>query len=262
MLARRVIPDQYREWNMKWGAPLGYPPRMAQRFWGRLLPANVKTKLAGPFSIQPNSQTREYEYPWAYHAVPLTKNMRVVDVGGGLAGFQFVLSSACDSVVNVDPGLAAEGRGWKCDPESLRSLNRMFGASVELRNCTMRDAGLEKNSYDVVYSISVMEHLVEEEFWETSRLVWECLKPGGKFVVSVDLFLNLYPFSSRKSNEYGSNFPVGKLTECKTFLLASGNPQEIYGSDEFDKEYILGNLEEYYVGGYPSMAQCLILEKS
>jgi len=125
----------------------------------------------------------------------------------------------------------------------------------------MRDAKLEKDSFDVVYSISVMEHFVSEEFWETARHVWDCLKIGGKFVVTVDLFLNLFPFSSRQTNEYGVNYPVGKLIECETFSLANGDPREIYGTGVFDQERIISNLEDYYVGVYPALAQCLVLEK-
>ena len=261
MLARRELPAEFRAWNARWGAPCGHR-RIGERFWGKLLPDSLRTRLRGPFYIQNNNMTREYEYPWAFDAVPVMPSMRVVDVGGGLAGFQFVLSQRCATVVNVDPGLGAKGKGWKCDPDSLRYLNRLFGTSVELRNCTLRDASLEKASYDIVYSISVLEHLTEKEFWESIRYVWECLKTGGKFVLTVDLFLNLSPFTSRKANEFGVNFPVGELMDFETFALVSGDPREIYGTKVFDKERIMANLEDYYLGDYyPALSQCLVLEK-
>lgn len=262
MLARRQIPAEYRVWNKQWGAPFGHPTRTAQRYWGKLLSEDLKTKLAGPFSIQPNSDTREFEYPWAFHAVPLKPDMRVVEVGGGLSGFQFVLSRFCREVVNVDPGLRAKGRGWHCDTESISRLNHLFSASVQLRNCTIQDAQLEEGAYDIVYSLSVMEHLTEDEFWETTEHVWRCLRTGGKFVLTVDLFLNLSPFTQRKSNEFGVNFPAGALSEFRTFALLQGEPCEMYGSSSFDKELIQANLENYYVGRYyPALAQCFVLEK-
>ena len=261
MLARRELPTEFIEWNKRWGAPSGYPPRIGQRFWGRLLSNSARTKLAGPFSIQKNSPTRRYEYPWAFYAIPLAPGMRVVDVGGGLAGFQFVLSQAGAIVTNVDPGLCAKGRGWKCDLESVHYLNRLFGTTVELRSCTLSEASLQNNAYDVVYSISVMEHVTDGEFWETANHVWDCLKIGGRFVITVDLYLNLLPFTSRKSNEYGVNFPVGELINFKTFSLVTGDVREIYGTTAFDKERILTNLEDYSLGEYPVLAQCLVLEK-
>jgi 2-polyprenyl-3-methyl-5-hydroxy-6-metoxy-1,4-benzoquinol methylase len=261
MLARREMPPEYVEWNEKWGAPIGHW-RRGQRFWGRFLPEDLRTRLGGPFSVQNNTENRAFEYPWAFHAVPVEKGMKVVDLGGGLAGFQFVLSQECSQVINVDPGFGAEGVGWKCDQESMARLNRLFRTNVELNNCTILDASLPKETFDIVYSISVIEHFAEKELWDTVRAVWECLRIGGKFVITIDLFLTLHPFSSRKTNEYGMNFPIGKLDGFETFALIAGEPREIYGADEFDKDHIMANLDEVCVGSYGrAMAQCLVLEK-
>jgi len=261
MLARRELPSEFIEWNRKWGAPTGHW-RTGQRFWGRFLSDNARTRLGGPFCIQHNTENRAYEYPWAFRAVPIERSMSVVDLGGGLAGFQFVLSKTCSRVVNIDPGLGAKGVGWKCDQESMARLNRLFGTEVELKNCTILDASLPKEGIDIVYSISVIEHFAEEELWDTLRAIWECLKAGGKFVITVDLFLNLHPFSSMKANQYGTNFPIGELDGYETFKLVAGDRSEIYGTDEFDRDHIMTNLEEIRVGAYgPAMAQCLVFEK-
>ena len=52
-----------------------------QRIWRR----------KGPFGGQGNNSTREFEYPWCFHTAKLETGMHVLEVGGGLAGFQFVL---------------------------------------------------------------------------------------------------------------------------------------------------------------------------
>lgn len=255
------MPSEFIEWNKRWGAPFGRPQRRGQRFWVKFLPQDIRTRLGGPFCIQPNTENRVYEFPWAFHAVPIEKDMKIADLGGGLAGFQFVLSRACEQVLNIDPGLEADGVGWKCDHENIARLNRLFGTVVELENRTILEASLPKGSFDIIYSISVIEHFAEEEFWDTVKAVWDCLKVGGKFVITIDLFLNLYPFSSRKTNIYGTNFPIGKLDGFETFALTYGERKEIYGMDVFNKNNILAHLEEFCIGTYPAMAQCLVLEK-
>jgi len=37
------------------------------------------------------------------------------------------------------------------------------------------------------------------------------LKPGGRLVLTIDLFLNLKPFTSRTSNQFGVNVSIGEL---------------------------------------------------
>jgi len=261
VLARRRMPPKFMEWNEQWGAPFGYPRKTAQRFWGKFLSQSMVIRLGGPFCIQPNTKNRKYEYPWAFQAVPIEEGMRVADLGGGLAGFQFVLDKTGAQVVNIDPGLDAEGLGWKCDEKSMAMLNRLLGTTVKLENTTIIEASIEKESLDVVYSISVLEHLAEETFWDTVKGVWDALKVGGKFVVTTDLFLNLHPFASRKTNRYGTNFPIAQIDGFETFELISDDPKELYGSDSFDTDHILSHLEEFCVGSYPAMAQCLVLEK-
>ena len=187
--------------------------------------------------------------------------MRVVEIGGGLSGFQFLLDRAGCKVVNVDPGMNAKGVGWPCDQASIRKLNRAFGANVELRNCTVNRALLEAESYDRAFSISVLEHLPEDEVVEIMERVFQCLKPGGLFVLTVDLFLNLAPFTSRPENEYGRNIDLQALCGRAPFEIAVGQPAELCGFAEFDPGRIQSRLEEYVVGQYPVLVQCLVLRK-
>ena len=132
------MPVLHREWNRKHAAPFG---RTLYR-WTRDMPVGVRLidatifkavpSLRGPFAFQPNNATREAEYPWAFYATPIAPGLKVLEIGGGLSGFQFVLDRAGCQVVNVDPGMEAHGRGWPVDAQSIADLNRMFGTSVEL----------------------------------------------------------------------------------------------------------------------------------
>ncbi len=260
MLALRTLPDHFARWNQAHGAPFGTQLR-GEALLGRVLPRSVLTRMRGPFSIQPNNDTRAFEYPWAFRAAEPRPGMDVLEIGGGLAGFQFVLSRMGCRVVNVDPGMEAAGVGWPCDPASMRRLNGLFGTSVELRNTVLESAGLADESFDLVFSISVLEHLPEHEIAGAVREAFRVLRPGGRLVMTVDLFLNLRPFTTEERNRYGSNVDLRWLLAQAPFVLEQGTPAELYGFDEFTAERVLARLDELLVGAYPAAAQCLVLRK-
>jgi hypothetical protein len=92
--------------------------------------------------------------------------------------------------------------------------------------------------------------------------VYRCLKPGGLFVVTTDLFLDTTPFSDQPRNVYGENISIQWLESLAPFRLKSGDRRELLGYPEFDSKRILANLREYLIGSYPALAQCLVLEKA
>ena len=267
MIARRNLPASHLAWNRAWGAPAG----IAFYLWARGLPRGAgflertlfaaMPSLRGPFGFQDNSRTRAAEYPWTFYATPITPGLRVLEIGGGLAGFQFVLDLSGCEVVNVDPGLEAHGRGWSVDASSLARLNRMFGTKITLHNCFLQDAPLEAGTFDRIFSISVLEHIPLSELPGIMRRAYDLLKPGGYFVITVDLFLNLKPFCSRETNEYGRNVSVRMLAETAPFQLAFGDRTELWGYPEFDLEKVICNLDILLAGEYPVLAQTLVLAK-
>lgn len=264
MIARRELPPEHLAWNARWGAPFGRPLHRRARTGG-LLDRTLLSwapSLRGPFGFQPNNTTREAEYPWAFHATPIAPGMRVLEIGGGLSGFQFVLDrSGCD-VVNVDPGMEARGRGWPCDAASMERLNRAFGTHVTLHNCFLDAAPLADGSFDRVFSISVIEHIPAAELPALMRRAHALLKPGGSFVITLDLFLDLAPFTPRASNEFGANVSVRALAEAVPFELAHGDRSELLGYPEFDASAILARRDSLLVGAYhPVVAQLVVLRK-
>lgn len=258
MIAPKNLPKRYLDWNRRYKAPSG---RVLINSFKGYLPALLFYRLNGAFSWQINNMTRRFEYPWAFYAAPVVPGMRVLEIGGGLSGFQFVLDRLGCKVTNVDPGLEAGGIGWPCDQASITRINRIFGTSVELLNTTIDKVRLEPESFDRVYAISVIEHMTQAESFDMMRAVYRLLKPGCFFILTVDLFLNLEPFTTRKTNEYGTNVNIKSLIETTPFILADGNPVELYGYQEFDKENIQSNLETYFWGSYPALVQCVVLQK-
>jgi SAM-dependent methyltransferase len=260
VLARRRLPKSYREWNRAHAAPFGrdLPLEGTLR---RLLPADLLLRWKGPFAVQPNTALRRFEYPWAVEAAALAPGMRVLEVGGGLSGFQFVLDRMGLRVTNVDPGLDARGVGWPCDERSMARLNRLFHAHVELRNQTIEAAGLEPGGFERVFSISVIEHLRDDDVASLLLHVRDALAPGGLFVLTVDLFLDLTPFTSRAENRFGRNVDVRELVAGSGLALEVGETAELYGYDAFDPDRIQSQLGDYMLGSYPALAQCLVLRK-
>jgi SAM-dependent methyltransferase len=259
MLAPKRLTKAQRLWNQRYHSPYG---RQALKPVKRFLPENIFLWLSGPFSKQTNNNTRLFEYPWAFTAIPIVSGMKVLEIGGGLSGFQFTLDNQGCSVINVDPGLDAKGVGWPCDQESMRKLNRLFGTRVKLLSTTIDQADLVSDSFDRIFSISAIEHFTPDESIHAMQTAYRLLKPGGFFVLTVDLFLNLIPFTARETNEFGRNMNVKDLVEAAPYKIHTGKPNELFGYPEFDTHEIMMNLEKYFLGsGYPTLIQCVVLEK-
>ena len=262
MLARKDMPEHFLAWNSRWGAPHGH-----ERWWRRgilrLSPETARPRVVGPFGFQPdNSETRRFEYPWAYYATPLHPGSTAVDVGASLSGLQFILAKAGLAVVNVDPGESAV-MGWPLDSASFVALNRAFHTSVRLQPCFLEDAGIASNSVDRVFCISTLEHVPDDSIAGILHEVRRILRPGGLFVLTVDLFLDLAPFTDRKTNESGHNVDIAWLVKTSGLELVQGDPAELFGYPEFDPRQILAGLSQYLYGTrVPALAQTLVLEKA
>jgi len=126
----------------------------------------------------------------------------------------------------------------------------------------LQEARLRADEVDTIYSVSTIEHIPLAEIPSLMQEISRVLKPGGFCVLTVDLFLNLQPFSRRTSNEFGTNVPPWLLVESSGLQLVQGNPSELLGFAEFDEREILAHLDEYLIGSsYPALAQCLVLQK-
>ena len=260
MLAPAKINPKYTQWNQKWSAPFG--PAMADK-----IPRNFRLwplfiNLCQEFSFQPNNDTRIFEYPWVHEQIGPKPGLNIVEIGGGLAGFQFVLQKLGHKYTNVDPGMAARGKGWSVDEAKMHKLNQKFGTDVKLKNCFIEEAELPDQSVDRVLSISTIEHIPKDDVSTILEHVKRILKPGGLFIMTVDLFLDLIPFTAKSTNTYGSNIDMKWLIESSGLNLVEGDKQELFGHEEFNPSAIESKKSKYLVGnGYPVMVQAVVLEK-
>ena len=171
---------------------------------------------------------------------------------------QWVLASEGHEVINVDPGLAAAGRGWNLNPNLHGRLSRALGARVDLRPTTIDAAGIPDQSVDVLVCISTLEHMTREDITEFCRHARRVIKDDGLAIITIDLFLDSTPFTNKTSNRYGRNVDVRQLLDDAGLKLAAGTPHELFGFPDFAAEVIQANAGEYLRGRYPAFAQCLV----
>lgn len=263
MLARRKLPDQYATWNRVWGAPYGRRWPSAGTPLQKLDNFSAVQRIRGPFAFQDNSSTRAYEFPWAYHQVTDLGPSRIVEIGGALSGLQFVLAKDGHEVHNVDPFFDYGSGNYDVDPVAEHaSLNRAFGTNVILHKSTLPEADLD-GQFSAVICVSTLEHLPPESIEATLSTVKKLMAPGGRVILTLDLFLNLAPFCDRTTNVWGSNSSVAWIEDLLGYEMIAGERAELYGYEEFSTEDILSRLDEFAFNvGYPQMAQLVTFRAS
>jgi len=266
MLARRRLLAEYEEWNRRWGAPHGRDlgdTTIRQRL------ASPDAARFGPFAFQISNHTRRFEYPWAFFTARPRPGLRVLDVGGGLSGLQFVLAAEGCEVTNVDPEAAVTERTWSQNPtfglpltaERHRRVNEIFGTGARLVPARVQDADLRRGSFDVAVCLSVIEHVDQDEAAVMLKATSELLRPGGLCLLTIDLFLDVKPFGVLSRNVWGTNVDVHELVSGVDLVLAHGDPRELLGFPEFDLDRVVGLLPELLIGQFSALSQSLVLAK-
>lgn len=265
VLARKPIPQSFVSWNRANGAPSGrrnLATAAVRRLPGRGVDYRY-ARILGPFAFQGNSSTRAFEYPWVFQSIEPSAGLRLLEIGGALSGLQFVLSRLGCEVHNVDPFVDFGCGPYPTHPERvLAQLNRALHTDVTLHRSTLVEARLE-GTFDVIYSVSTLEHMTHTAIQSTIAAARGLLSPGGRVVLTLDLFLDVAPFTGRSDNQWGQNVSAAWLADLFGLDLVIGDTRELYGFHEFSVDYVLSHLSEYVVSsGYPQLAQLMVLGTS
>jgi SAM-dependent methyltransferase len=191
--------------------------------------------------------------------------MTVVDLGGGVSGFQFTVADAGAMVTNIDPFVdyGSVVAYETIDPVRLIDrLNAIYRTEVRLMRQDLVGAALPSASVDVVYCISMLEHLTAQARADALHEVRRILRPGGHLVVTVDLFLDLEPFTDRESNRYGTNIDLKEVVEQSGLTLVVGERDALLGYPEFEAKRVQSRLADFLIGVYPALTECFVLRQS
>jgi hypothetical protein len=155
-----MMEPRFFDWNRKWGAPFGLQGRaLAPDTFGGIVNSDAAREISrlGMFSAQPNNNTKLFEYPWAYFNADLQPSMKILEIGGGLSGLQFVLSREGHVVHNIDPG--GEVFGFQITQAAVDTLNLLFGTNVTIMITQIEKALLPQSAYDRAFCLSVLPSL-------------------------------------------------------------------------------------------------------
>jgi 2-polyprenyl-3-methyl-5-hydroxy-6-metoxy-1,4-benzoquinol methylase len=132
--------------------------------------------------------SRIWEYPYIYKQLESFKStdsdvrLHVVDLGSGVTFFPFAISKLNYRVTcsDIDP-ICERDLG-----EASAKFKEILG-EVDFRLITDSDLPFDSAEVDIVYCISVLEHI--PNFENTVSEVARILKPGGIFLLTIDLDL-------------------------------------------------------------------------
>jgi SAM-dependent methyltransferase len=131
--------------------------------------------------------SRMYEYPWAITEAGEVAGMRLLEIGAGVNPLPLWFASRGGVVTTVDshPQVRAEAdrqnwNEWGFLDYSL--LNR----NITSLHCDMADAEIA-GLFDLVYSVSVLEHAAAHKRRQIFRRVSKLLRPGGRLLLTLDL---------------------------------------------------------------------------
>lgn len=103
------------------------------------------------------------------------KNEKVLDLGCGWGTFCAALAPLCKEVTGVD-------FSSKSIEICTKLLSERGFANVKFVHASAQDTGLESESYDVIVSADLFEHLYPETFEDVMDECFRLLKKGGKLV--------------------------------------------------------------------------------
>jgi 2-polyprenyl-3-methyl-5-hydroxy-6-metoxy-1,4-benzoquinol methylase len=132
---------------------------------------------------------RIFEYPWVLDRLgPSLQGQRIGDFGAGLSNLPLSLANRGATVATVDAHKRVVTRA------SARHANEWgffdyaaVHGSTESKNEELAAGSFPHRSFDVLYSVSVIEHMPAQERRALLDLFAVMLKPRGKLLLTVDL---------------------------------------------------------------------------
>lgn len=133
-----------------------------------------------------------------YESLHTNEKLKVLDIGCGVVPLCNYVSLKGHDVIALDP--------IKSDIDFLikNDMNQFYNSNVQYIHGYGEKLPFEDNSFDVVYSVSVMEHIASGNDLIVLSEMLRVLKVGGKLIITTDVMPNdgisyrkyTYPFTS------------------------------------------------------------------
>ena len=151
---------------------------------------------------------RLYEYPWILKKLQKNPaNLKMADFGTGIMPLPLQLSQRGAKVFTID------NHSIKRDLQNIYKVNEwgffdygIIDDRITSYNQTLGDQTFEKNSLDVWYSVSVIEHMPAQTRRTIFKIMADTLKNKGRLLLTLDLV---------KGTQNLWNMSEGKVVEDK-----------------------------------------------
>lgn len=155
----------------------------------------LPSPLAKYWLLPPVILTRYFEFDLAWRSLLDFPAQKYLDISSPYAFPILFLKKRKDlraDFVNPD----------KADLNTTKQLLRSAkqDSRCSFYDCLIQDAPLEAESFDIITSISVVEHIPENR--QAIQKIWELLKPGGKLILTVPCAAESYEVHVN-TNHYG-----------------------------------------------------------
>ncbi len=172
----------------------------------------------------PQTIIRTIEYPWIAARMPLrAEGMRVLDMGAGVSALPLWLAQRGARVTTVD------GHSAIRVPPAQPNWNEWgfldygnIDGTIRSHNCLMQDMQ-GAGPFELIYSVSVIEHIPAEARRAVLAAMKENLVPGGRLLLTLDLIPNtdqLWDLSEGVRVDEG--LPHGTIADFLAELAALG----------------------------------------
>ncbi|SFA50009.1 Methyltransferase domain-containing protein [Paracoccus halophilus] len=171
----------------------------------------------------PKTIIRCIEYPWIAARMPRPEGLRVLDMGAGVAPLPLWLAQQGARVTTVD------GHSLIRTPPAPANWNEwgyldygLIDDRIRSHNCLMQDLP-DAGPFDLIYSVSVIEHIPAEARRAALAAMRDRLVPGGRLLLTLDLIPGtdrLWDLSEGKRVD--EDRPHGTIAEFRAELEALG----------------------------------------
>lgn len=181
--------------------------------------------------VSPLDSVRYFEFDFMWRAVKRMKIQSYLDISSPRLLPLMVadrISTLTVDLINPD----------KKDLPMTVSLARSFGVADRCRfhACLIEEAPLKPNSFDLITSMSVIEHIPDDK--SAIQKIWDLLKPGGVLMISI-------PCAARASEEYTN------LNDYE--LIDTDENGFVFWQRYYDEELLQQNI--YSITGMPYRLQ-------